>query len=322
MADGPTTEDGKPIGGWVLRADPGGFDVAGTIAEFGQVFRFPLDLSPRAALMDAGQPCFLYSGDTSKVVGIWAVGEVVGPVTTVTTTDDDGNEVEQQHFAEVELLPLEKPIAHGKLKDHRVLATGELLTSPTQPNPGVLRPEEVRGLEEFDFAFVEPTDAQMDRLAEVLGQDEDGLMFQLVGADRSFGILDDGGDDEALAVVTVSDEGAMELGRFETFTAALEFIRDLSADLVLPEPVPMAADLPDGDPVAMLRVEDGVLSVFRTGIDVFDLYDPTEDGELEPLDRYASLPEALDGVLESIEEFDEDDDESGDAVTDGAAPDA
>lgn len=308
MSDPARTDDGKPIGGWVLRAEPGGFDVAGTLAEFGQVFRFPLDPSARAHLLDAGQPCFLYSADTSKVVGIWAIGEVVAPTTLIELESADGT-TQEQLYAEVELLPLAKPISVDTLAQHKVLAQGELLTVPGQANPIVLRPEEVRAIEEFDFDFTEPTDEQIARVEEVLGA-KDGMVFQLVGVDRSFGIMDDGSDDELLSVVTVSDEGAFELGRFQEFADALDLVRLQSVELDLDDPVPLVEGLPDGDPVAVLQVEDGLLSLYRVGPTTFDLYEPTDDGELEPVGRFESLNDALTGLAEAIEE-DEEDDETG-----------
>lgn len=305
MSDRPRTDDGKPIGGWVLRAEPGVFDVAETLAEFGQVFRFPLDPSPRADLLDAGQPCFLYSADTSKVVGIWAVGEVVAANTLIEIDATDGPG-QSQLYAEVELLPLVKPIPVDKLAGHKVLSQGELLTAPEQSNPIVLRPEEVGAIEEFDFEFVSPTPEQIARVEEVLGS-EDGMIFQLVGVDRSFGILDDGSDDELLSVVTVSEEGAFELGRFQWFVDALDLIRFQSNGMVLEDPVPIVAGLPDGDPVAVLQVEDGLLSLYRIGPTTFELHDPAEVDDMEPVDRFESLDAALAGLVEGIEETDGED---------------
>ncbi|QXC59156.1 hypothetical protein KSP35_12110 [Aquihabitans sp. G128] len=306
MSDAPRTEDGKPIGGWVLRADPAVFDVASMLQEYGQVFRHPVTPGPRADLMDAGQPCFLFQSDTSKVVGIWAVGEVVAPCFAA-PVDPEDSDAGEQLFAELELLPLEKAIAFGKIKDHKVLAQGELVGSPDQANPVVLRPEEVRALEEFDFAFVPPTLEQIEALQEALGEEETGLIFQLVGADASFGILDDGSDDELLSVVTVTDEGAFELGRFQEFADAMSLVLLQVEGLALEDPIEAIPDeLPDGDPVAVLQAEDGLLGLYRVGPDAFDLYDPTEDGGFEVIGRFETLAAALAGLMDAIEEVDED----------------
>jgi len=313
MGDRPLTTDG-PIAGWVLRAEPGGFDVAATLAEFGQVFRFPLDANDRTEAMDAGQPCFLYSADTSKVVGIWAIGEVVAPATRVDLGADDGDDTETdekaaaaQLYAEVELLPLVKPLSVDKLRKHPVLAESEVLGTPGPANPFVLRPEEVRAIEEQDFDFAEPTEAQLARLDEVLGAD-DGMVFQLIGLDRSFGIMDDGSDDGLLSVVTVSDDGAFELGRFQEFVDALDLVRLQAADLELDDPVPVADGAPAGDPSAVLQVTDGVLALYRTGPATFDLWEMEDhpDSEVEVVGRFESLDAALTGIGEATEEGDED----------------
>ncbi len=181
--------------------------------------------------MEPGQPCFLFVTDTSRVVGIGAIGEVVAPV-LVAPVDIDDPESAEQSYAEVELLPLEKAIPLTKLRDHPVLGASEIVTGAELPNPLALSIEEVRAIESFEFSFVEPTEEQAARLEEALGAEETGLIFQLVGADRSLGVLDDGADDELLSVVTVSDEGAFELGRFQELTDALDLVRLHAADLV------------------------------------------------------------------------------------------
>lgn len=320
MTDRLTTADGIPIGGWVLRADPTVFDVLPMIEEYGQVFRYPLEANDRTALMDSGQPCFLFLGDTSKVVGIWAVGEVAAPVFSAPVDPDDPDAGEQL-FAEVELLPLAKPIALAKLTADPAMASSELVTAPEQPNPLVLPPAAVRAIEANDFDFVPPTEEQLARIEEVLGPDDTGVLFQLVGSEPSFGIRVDGEDDGLLSVFTVSEEGAFELGRYEDFADALGLIRlRVGEGFELEAPVAAGTDdvLPDGNPVAMLETDDGFLVVYRTGEEAFALYDPdsgseTEedvegwngddaDGGPELLGQFDSLTDALDALAESVEE--------------------
>ncbi|MCB0978553.1 MAG: hypothetical protein KDB02_13945, partial [Acidimicrobiales bacterium] len=214
MADAPTTEDGRTIGGWVLKSA----DAASVIAdlkEFGQVFRFPVPPGPRTDLLDAGQPCFLYvaePGNPKVKPGIWAVGEVVGPVTVAMVDETESSATDgpsadaERLFAEVELLPLQTRITLGELNDHRVLVDSELIDRPDQPNPVVLLPREVRALEEWDFALVEPTEEQVRRLDEVLDEDDAGLILQVVGTGRSIGIVDDGRDGLLAVVLVVDDE--------------------------------------------------------------------------------------------------------------------
>ncbi len=308
MATDLTTQRGAPVAGWVLRADRAVFDVGAMIEEYGQVFRHPVAAGPRADEMAPGQPCFLFVTDTSRVVGIGAIGEVVAPV-LVAPVDLDDPEGAQQSYAEVELLPLEKAIPLAKLRDHPVLGSSELVTGTDLPNPLALSSEEVRAIEGFEFSLLEPTEEQAARLEEVLGEEETGLIFQVVGTDRSLGVLDDGADDELLAVVTVSDEGAFELGRFQELTDALDLVRLHAPDLVLDDPVdpPAPGELPDADPVAVMLVEDGTLGLYRVGPEAFDLFEPDEAGDYVAVARYPSLVDALTAIMESVEEVDVDD---------------
>ena len=171
MSSRPCTSDGRPIAGWVLRADPGGFDVAAVFATYGQVFRFPLPESERAELLAPGQACYLYSGERSRQVGIWGAGEVVAPVLEL--DDQAAAAAGAALLAEVEILALAKPIARAKLARDPVLARGELLSDGARPNPVVLRAEELRALEAFDFELVEPSEAQR-ALVEAALDDEAG----------------------------------------------------------------------------------------------------------------------------------------------------
>ena len=289
MDEGLRTEDGNEIAGWILRSS----DAAAVIAdlkEFGQVFRFPIPAGPRADLLDAGQPCFLYVSEPGKTTvkpGIWAVGEVVGPCTV-----DDEDEL----FAEVELLPLQQRIPLASLNDHRILSRTEFLTDRDQVNPFVLRTDEIRALEEWDFDLVEPTEEQTARLDEVLAEDGGGLIFQLVGVDLSLGIVDDG-IDGLLSVVSVNNAGeAYELGRYEAFADALEAVATLGADLELEPTGSWEGDEPGGDPVAVLDTDDGAIGLYRAEHELV-LWD---DGELA---RYANLADALAALAATVEEI-------------------
>jgi hypothetical protein len=332
--DRPETAEGIPIGGWVLRTDVAGFDPGPMLAEYGQVFRYPIPASDRAELMVPGQPCFLWRSDRSKVVGIWGVGEVVAPTFSAPVDPDDPSAGEQL-FAEVEILALEKPIAVGKLAATKGFEGSEVLADDDRADPVVLRPAEVRAIEEFDFTIVEPTDQQLARLDELLGDDDGsatvghtlpGTVFELVGVEGSFGIrIDDAGDD-LLSVFTVDAAGdAFELGRFAAFTDALDLVALRCGDLELADPVGPAPDdeLPDGDPIAVLRTEDGSLAIFRTGDDTFELYDPEplgpdddedadddwddwDDDRPRLLGRYDTVTDALAALADAIDEVDED----------------
>lgn len=80
MSETVRTSEGTVLGGWMLRGSRATFDVAPMLERYGQIYRHPVAPGERAELMAPGQPCFLHLGDTSRVVGLWAIGEVVAPV--------------------------------------------------------------------------------------------------------------------------------------------------------------------------------------------------------------------------------------------------
>lgn len=311
MTTRPITPEGTPVGGWILKSA----DAASVIAdlkEFGQVFRFPIPDSPRVDLIEAGQPCFLYVGEpgNAKVKpGIWAVGEVVGPVTVGLPEDNegsatDGAEVDdhdERLFAEVELIPLQTRITLGELNDHRVLVGSELIDRPAQVNPVVLHPKEVRALEEWDFALVEPTEEQMARLDEVLDDDDAGLIFQLFGEEGGIGIVDDGADGLLAVVAVDAEDEATELGRYDQFADALEAVAHHGGSFTFPAPSP--AGEPSDEPIAVLHTADGPLRLQHTD-DGIELWDGADEAEL--LIVFEDLPSALEGLAGVVEEVGDD----------------
>jgi hypothetical protein len=101
--------------GWLLVADHRVLDIDPMIEAVGQVYRYPVADPERAAAMQPGQPCFLLRTDTSKVIGLWAVGEVVGEAAPLAEGSEGVGDDAPRWAAEVELLPLEKAIARKKL---------------------------------------------------------------------------------------------------------------------------------------------------------------------------------------------------------------
>lgn len=310
MSSRPVTPEGTPISGWILRSSDA-TSVIADLKEFGQVFRFPLPDSDRIDLIEAGQPCFLYvaePGNPKVKPGIWAVGEIVGPVTVGIAEDHehsatDGAEVahrQERLFAEVELIPLRDRITLGALLDHRVLSDLELIDHAERDNPFVVRPRELRALEEWDFALVEPTEAQMERLDEVLAEDDGGLILQIAAVDRSIGVLDDGVDG-LLAVVAVDpDDRAVEIGRYQEFADALEAVAHHAADFEFATADPADAGAPPrGEPIGVLDTADGPLRLHRSS-DGIELWDVT--GEPEALAAFEDLPAALEGLAAIVEE--------------------
>ena len=168
----PDTEDDRtPLApaGWLLIADQQVLDIDPMLEALGQVYRYPVADAERAATMVAGQPCFLLRTDRSKVIGLWAVGEVVGASALL---DDGSDDADPRWCAELELLPLEKAIARTKLVDHATLAGGPVATATFADTPVPLDRRTLRALESFDFFLVEPREDQRDALDALLEAEE------------------------------------------------------------------------------------------------------------------------------------------------------
>lgn len=185
MDPSPNANAAAPPAGWLLVADQRVLDIDPMLRRFGQVYRYPISAS--GAEPAPGAPCFLLRTDRSKVIGLWAIGEVVAPCLSIDPSvehpaagragdlDADGG----QRYAEVELLPLQKPIAMAKLTAEGPLAEGTLeraaQADPRTEGPVALSTREVRAIEALDFWIEEPTDEQRRALDDLLAREEQEL---------------------------------------------------------------------------------------------------------------------------------------------------
>jgi hypothetical protein len=173
MSDADHPPSPAPPAGWLLVADHTVLDIDPMIEAVGQVYRYPVADAARAQAMAPGQPCFLLRTDRSKVIGLWAVGEVVGESAPLAEGSDGAGDGEPRWAAEVELLPLEKAIARTKLLEHKVLAASDAAEATFADSPVPLERRELRALESFDFFLVDPRPDQLDALDAILAA-EDG----------------------------------------------------------------------------------------------------------------------------------------------------
>jgi len=181
--------------GWVLRADATA-GIETQLERFGQVFRVPIAPGPRAAALGAGQPCFLLRTDRSKVVGLWAVGEVVAPTLDLpgglpllpgeeamgnSSAGEDRRHEDARTYAEVELLPLAKAIAIDTVLEDARLARSEMAQWQIEAHPGeplALTSGEVRAIEAIEWWIDAPTDEQRAVLDALLAS-EDAILDEL-----------------------------------------------------------------------------------------------------------------------------------------------
>jgi hypothetical protein len=186
MTGAVCTPEGSPVGGWVLRASRAAVAFDAMVERFGQVFRARVVPSGLVELLAPGQPCFLLLTDRSRVVGLWAIGEVVAPPLEL-TTDRSGLGLAPGRYAEVEMLALAKPLPLDRLVAHKALGQSALAAplpapTPTPPSPAAgpgaevlaLAPTEVRALESFDFELVAPNPDQAERLDGLLAAEDAG----------------------------------------------------------------------------------------------------------------------------------------------------
>jgi hypothetical protein len=143
MTGAVCTPEGSPVGGWVLRASRAAVAFDAMVERFGQVFRARVVPSGLVELLAPGQPCFLLLTDRSRVVGLWAIGEVVAPPLEL-TTDRSGLGLAPGRYAEVEMLALAKPLPLDRLVAHKALGQSALAAplpapTPTPPSPAAGR---------------------------------------------------------------------------------------------------------------------------------------------------------------------------------------
>jgi hypothetical protein len=137
--------------------------------------------------MRPGQPCILLSLDRSRVAGLWAIGEVVAepldlpadlawtPAERPLLAEPTPSCGRPRRWAEVELLPLDKPLSFEALAKVPGLA-GTVLADPRSlpgaPGPVALTAAQVRAIESLDTWLEEPSDEQRIALDQLLLAEE------------------------------------------------------------------------------------------------------------------------------------------------------
>lgn len=175
--------DDEPAG-WLAWEGADTAAVDAMLARFGQVYRLALPDGPPRPAPAPGQPCFLVRTDRSRVVGIWAVGEVVAPCLTVPAGTPPlpaepelgpaGSDAERC-YAEVELFPLAKPLALDRLRSAPPLADGALADPGPRPVLRALDRAQVRAVEGMEFWIEAPDDDQRRALDDLLAAEDAAL---------------------------------------------------------------------------------------------------------------------------------------------------
>lgn len=185
----PTT-DATPAA-WIVRASSAAVDLDGLLDRFGRIHRLPIAAGERAAALAPGTPCFLVRTDRHRVAGLWAVGEVVAPTLSLPAgtpllpaeepLGDAIDPLAARTYAEVELLPIAKPVALEALLADARLARSELGDRGTDlaaDEPLRLRGGELRAIEEIELWIDDPDDEQRGALDRLLAE-EDPILDRL-----------------------------------------------------------------------------------------------------------------------------------------------
>lgn len=162
---------------WLLTDDGTDGLVAASLARYGSIYRVALDPDGDEAPR-SGDPVVLLSVDRSRVVGLWAVGQAVAePLrrpagSVVLPGEPDGCDgAHARTYAEVELLPVAKPIPMAELRALAALAPA--LSAPARCAP--LSRAQRHAVEGLELWLEEPSDEQRLALDAVLAAEDEAL---------------------------------------------------------------------------------------------------------------------------------------------------
>ena len=279
--------DDRPPAAWIFEVDPTDIDLGAAFEDGEAMIQFEV-ADERAALLGPGQLAHLWVQDRLGDVvpaGIYATGSVVGPVELL--EDEDG---EQVAVVSVGLDSLRTPIDGTAL-----LAGDEFVGSPLQDGDDDLNPV---ALDAAQAAAIAANDLDPGPVATVLlGVDGDGaialpalevrlpsdtlLVVEGVGHDGWTVVRGTPGMDE---VVELPEQHA-------TFIDAVEYVAAAVGKAGRSLPV---VDPDDGiEAVAIFDADGGVYAVLKEAEESYTFAWVGDDGELDRLDTYASLKEAI-----------------------------
>lgn len=249
------TRGGAPIGGWLLKADPGEL---GDLDEAGLVWAWPLNPTYRVELMEPGQPVFLWLNevDGDRTPGLIGAGVVA----TWTAEDDlialgaDGlaSDEAPQVACGLWVERLSVPIAAEYFAAEEALAGAEILASPQMGNPLVLTPDEVNAIwDRFDLATDAPTEQGVQAAELYINEQTQEILVAVLLPDRQLAMKYDQLDD--LYYVISLGEGHEEVAGHGEFDDPIAAVAALVAEC---EPGAREAAVPERRPDLRLNIDD------------------------------------------------------------------
>lgn len=149
--------DGTAVGAWLLKANPAVWDIGTALRDGTELDWWRMARSYRNDLVAPGQPCAMWvtRGDRRVGSGVWALGEVTGPVHEDSGDPDDPlwrDEAARRQLRPrlpVRLEVLDRPVLREEFVADPRLDHAEVLVVPRIGNPAVLTPDEWQALLEL-----------------------------------------------------------------------------------------------------------------------------------------------------------------------------
>lgn len=277
----------RPPAAWVFEVDPTDIDLGSAFAEGEAMIQFEV-ADDRAALLGPGQLAHLWVQDRLGDVvpaGIYATGSVVGPVELV--EDEDGERVA---VVSVGFDSLRSPIDGTSLLSGDEFVGSPLHDGAAEQNPVPLDPAQAAAVAANDLdpgpvatvlLGVEGDEGITLPALEVRLPDDTLLVVEGVGHDGWTVVRGTPGMEE---VVELPEQHA-------TFIDAVEYVAATVGRAGGSLPV---VDTDEGiEAVAIFDADGGVYAVLKEAEDAYTFAWIDDDGDLERLDTYASLKEAI-----------------------------
>lgn len=148
------------VGAWMLSCNPGSWDIMAARRDGNAPETWKVRETYRTRdLMRSGQRVLLWVGvgdGKGPTSGIWATGEVVGPVGTHQEPDDTqsywtaiGNREVHVPRLPIKVTYLEAPVPRSALLADPALADLEVFRQSFRSNPFVVRPEELAVIDSY-----------------------------------------------------------------------------------------------------------------------------------------------------------------------------
>lgn len=149
------TKHGKDIAAWMLKANPGVWDVVAWASDHDWIDSWRLAHSYRVPMMKPGDLCFLWvtgPANSDYEPGLWAAGIVTGDAADDTGGGsmwvDSVEKGKRRPYIPLNLRILEQPIARADIGSDPRFGSSEIIRQPQMGNPLVVSSDELLAIED------------------------------------------------------------------------------------------------------------------------------------------------------------------------------